>query len=106
LQLERAGCRTNTAASAKDTLALVRRDQPDLILLEVGLPGMDGLAALRHFWQDSAVPIRFVTARRRELDTILGLELVLMVISTMPFNPDVLLAQYLICAAPQCAPNR
>ena len=92
LQLEQAGYRASTAASAEDALALVKRDQPDLILLDVGLPGMDGLEALRHFQQDSEIPVIFVTARRRELDTILGLELGADGYITKPFNPDVLLA--------------
>jgi len=92
LQLEQAGYRTSTAASAEDALALLKRDQPDLILLDVGLPGMDGLEALRHFQQDREIPVIFVTARRRELDTILGLELGADGYITKPFNPDVLLA--------------
>jgi len=92
LQLEQAGYRTNTAASAEDALALIKRDPPDLILLDVGLPGMDGLEALKHFQQDIDVPVIFVTARRRELDTILGLELGADGYITKPFNPDVLLA--------------
>ncbi len=75
LQLEQAGYRTNTAGSAEDALALAKRDRPDLILLDVGLPGMDGLDALRQFQQHDDIPVIFVTARRRELDTILGLEL-------------------------------
>jgi len=92
LQLEQSGYRASTAASAEDALALVKRDEPDLILLDVGLPGMDGLEALKHFQQDSDVPVIFVTARRRELDTILGLELGADGYITKPFNPDVLLA--------------
>ena len=92
LQLEQAGYRASTAASAEDALALIKRDQPDLILLDVGLPGMDGLEALRHFQKDSEIPVIFVTARRRELDTILGLELGADGYITKPFNPDVLLA--------------
>lgn len=92
LQLEQAGYRTTTAASAEDALALIKRDPPDLILLDVGLPGMDGLEALKHFHQDIDVPVIFVTARRRELDTILGLELGADGYITKPFNPDVLLA--------------
>ncbi len=92
LQLEQAGYRTSTAASAEDALALAKRDQPDLILLDVGLPGMDGLDALRHFQQRDDTPVIFVTARRRELDTILGLELGADGYITKPFNPDVLLA--------------
>jgi DNA-binding response OmpR family regulator len=92
LQLEQNGYRTSTAASAEDALAFSRRDRPDLILLDIGLPGMDGLDALRHFQQDMDVPIIFVSARRRELDTILGLELGADDYITKPFNPDVLLA--------------
>jgi len=92
LQLEQTGYRASTAASAEDALDLVKRDQPDLILLDVGLPGMDGLDALKHFQSDGDVPIIFVTARRRELDTILGLEMGADAYITKPFNPDILLA--------------
>ena len=92
LQLEQVGYRTSTAASAEDALALAKRDRPDLILLDVGLPGMDGLDALRQFQQHDDIPVIFVTARRRELDTILGLELGADGYITKPFNPDVLLA--------------
>jgi DNA-binding response OmpR family regulator len=92
LHLEQAGYRTSTAASAEDALAMVQRAWPDLILLDIGLPGMDGLEALRRFQQDANVPIIFVTARRRELDTILGLELGADDYITKPFNPDVLTA--------------
>lgn len=92
LQLEQAGYRASTAASAEDALALIQRDKPDLILLDVGLPGMDGLEALRRIQQEDDIPVIFVTARRRELDTILGLELGADGYITKPFNPDVLLA--------------
>ena len=92
LQLEQAGYRAAAAASAEDALAIVERDRPDLILLDVGLPGMDGLEALKQFQQDLDIPVILVTARRRELDTILGLELGADGYITKPFNPDVLLA--------------
>lgn len=93
LQLDDAGFRTSTAGSAEDALALARRDAPDLILLDIGLPGMDGLEALRQFKQHAATPVIFVSARRRELDTILGLELGADDYITKPFNPDVLVAR-------------
>ena len=93
LQLEQAGYLATTAATAEDALALARRERPDLVLLDVGLPGMDGLEALQHFQQGIGVPVIFVTARRRELDTILGLELGADDYITKPFNPDVLLAR-------------
>lgn len=93
LQLEQVGYRTTTAATAEDALAQAKLDRPGLILLDVGLPGMDGLQALRHFQNEMDVPVIFVTARRRELDEILGLELGADEYITKPFNPDVLLAR-------------
>ncbi len=92
LSLEQAGYRATTAASAEDALALVRQDCPDLILLDIGLPGMDGLAALKQLQQTHNIPVIFVTARRRELDAILALEMGGDDFITKPFNTDVLLA--------------
>lgn len=91
--VEQAGYRVSTAASAEDGLAIARRDPPDVILLDVGLPGMDGLEALRHFQKDADVPVIFVTARRRELDTVLALEMGGDAYITKPFSIDILLAQ-------------
>lgn len=91
--LEQAGYRVSTAASAEDALALMQRDLPDLVLLDIGLPGMDGLDALRHFQERSAAPIIFLTARRRELDQALGLELGADDYVTKPFDLNVLLAR-------------
>lgn len=93
LQLEQAGYHTSTAADAESALALAKLEQPDLIILDIGLPGMDGLEAIRHFQEEMDVPVIFVTARRRELDEILGLELGADEYITKPFNPDVLLAR-------------
>ena len=91
--MSRPAIAASTAGSAEDALALARRDPPDLILLDIGLPGMDGLEALRQFKQQASTPVIFVSARRRELDTILGLELGADDYITKPFNPDVLLAR-------------
>jgi DNA-binding response OmpR family regulator len=91
--LDRAGYRASTAANAEDALALARRDRPDLVLLDIGLPGMDGLDALRRFQIEMGVPVIFLTARRRELDEILGLELGADDYVTKPFDLDVLLAR-------------
>lgn len=92
LQLEQTGYRTSTAATAEDGLAIALRDRPDLVLLDVGLPGMDGLEAVQQF-KRLGIPVIFLTARRRELDTILGLELGADDYITKPFNSDVLLAR-------------
>jgi DNA-binding response OmpR family regulator len=91
--LEQAGYRVSTAASAEDALALAARDQPSLVLLDIGLPGMDGLDALRHFQARMDVPIIFLTARRRELDQVLGLELGADDYVTKPFELNVLMAR-------------
>lgn len=90
--LEQAGYRASAAANAEDALAISHRDAPDLILLDIGLPSMDGLDALRHFRQQLNAPVIFVTARRRELDEILGLELGADDYITKPFEMNVLLA--------------
>jgi DNA-binding response OmpR family regulator len=90
--LEQAGYRSTTAASAEAALDLVRRDTFDLVLLDIGLPGMDGLEALRYFRDEVGVPVIFLTARRRELDEILGLELGAEDYIIKPFSLDVLLA--------------
>jgi DNA-binding response OmpR family regulator len=90
--LEQAGYRVTTAASAEDALAVVRREPTDLVLLDIGLPGMDGLDALRHLKETYNLPVIFLTARRRELDEVLGLELGADDYVTKPFDVDVLLA--------------
>jgi len=91
--LEQAGYQVYTSANAEDALALARRDQPNLILLDIGLPGMDGLSALRHFEEQSGVPVIIITARRRELDEALGLELGADDYITKPFDKTILLAR-------------
>jgi DNA-binding response OmpR family regulator len=91
--LERSGYRVSTAGDAEDGLGLARRDRPDLVLLDISLPGMDGLEALRQFQGYVAAPVIFLTARRRELDQVLGLELGADDYVTKPFDFDVLLAR-------------
>jgi DNA-binding response OmpR family regulator len=90
--LEQAGYRVSNAANAEDALNLARRDTPDLVLLDIGLPGMDGLDALRHFKDHLGLPVIFLTARRRNLDEVLGLELGADDYITKPYDLDVLLA--------------
>lgn len=92
LLLEQAGYRVTTAASAEEALALAQAEPPDLALLDIGLPGMDGLEALRRLRQQRDLAVIFVTARRREIDTVVGLELGADSYLTKPFSPDVLLA--------------
>jgi DNA-binding response OmpR family regulator len=90
--LEQAGYRSSTAGSAEDALQVARLERPDLVLLDIGLPGMDGLDALRQLKDQFDLPVIFVTARRRELDEVVGLELGADDYVTKPFDLDVLLA--------------
>jgi DNA-binding response OmpR family regulator len=92
LSMEQAGYKAFNAANAEDALLMARRDPPDLVLLDIGLPGMDGLDALRIFKEQIGVPVIFLTARRRNLDEVLGLELGADDYITKPFDVDVLLA--------------
>jgi len=93
LQLERSGYRTQMAESAEEALAFARQHAPDLVLLDIGLPGMDGLEAMRYFRDEVEAPVIFITARRRELDEVLGLELGAEDYITKPFDIDVLRAR-------------
>jgi DNA-binding response OmpR family regulator len=90
--LEQAGFQASAAANAEDALLQARQNPPDLVLLDIGLPGMDGLDAIRHFKEQSRVPVIFVTARRRNLDEVVGLELGADDYITKPFDVDVLVA--------------
>jgi DNA-binding response OmpR family regulator len=90
--LEQGGYRASPAASAEDALEMVRRDPPDLVLLDINLPGMDGLDALRQFKDQLGLPVILLTARRRNLDEVVGLELGADDYITKPFDVDVLLA--------------
>ena len=91
--LERAGYAVTLAASAEEGLALLADVQPQLVLLDIGLPGMDGLDALRQLRRRADLPVIFVTARRRELEQVLGLELGADDYVTKPFDVEVLLAR-------------
>lgn len=91
--LEQAGYHTSNAESAEDALSMAQIEPPDLILLDIGLPGMDGLDALRQFKEKLKLPVIFLTARRRELDEVLGLELGADDYITKPFDLNILLAR-------------
>lgn len=91
--LKQNGYETTTAMSAEQGLAQLQTSAPDLILLDIGLPGMDGLEALRRIERENQIPVIFLTARRRELDEVLGLELGAQDYIVKPFKEDVLLAR-------------
>jgi DNA-binding response OmpR family regulator len=73
--LQKEGCEVLHAADGSQGLALARSGQPDLVLLDVMLPGMDGFRLCRTLREESAVPIIMLTARGQELDRVMGLEI-------------------------------
>jgi len=90
--LEQAGYQVHSAANAEDAISFVRNSPPDLVMLDIGLPGMDGLDALRAIKAQDNLPVIFLTGRRRELDEVVGLELGADDYITKPFDIDVVQA--------------
>jgi DNA-binding response OmpR family regulator len=91
--LEHAGFRVITASDGRAALDSARRDRPDLVVLDLGLPGLDGLDVTRELRKDGSIPIVMVTARDDELDKLLGLELGADDYLTKPFSPRELVAR-------------
>jgi two-component system, OmpR family, alkaline phosphatase synthesis response regulator PhoP len=91
--LERAGFKVTLAANGADALALARTKHPDLIVLDLGLPNMDGLDVTRTLRKNSNVPIIMLTARVEESDKLIGLELGADDYLTKPFSPRELVAR-------------
>lgn len=74
-QLERNGYRVVAAADGREALELARQAAPDLVLLDLMLPGLDGMDVCRELRRESNVPVLMMTARGEEADRVLGLEL-------------------------------
>jgi DNA-binding response OmpR family regulator len=91
--LEHAGFAVRIAADGEAALTAVRRDRPDLVVLDLGLPGLDGLDVTRAIRRDSNLPVIMLTARDDELDKLLGLELGADDYLTKPFSPRELVAR-------------
>jgi two-component system, OmpR family, alkaline phosphatase synthesis response regulator PhoP len=91
--LERAGFRVMVAATGPDALTAARTRNPDLIVLDLGLPHMDGMDVTRALRKQSNVPIIMLTARVDERDTLAGLEIGADDYVTKPFSPRELVAR-------------
>ncbi len=72
--LRREGFEVRTAADGRAALAEISESEPDLVLLDVMLPGMSGLDVCREIRKQSRVPLIMVTARGEEIDAVVGLE--------------------------------
>jgi two-component system OmpR family response regulator len=91
--LEKAGMKTAAVADGAAALQAVERRAPDLIVLDIGMPEMDGLEVCRRLRQKSDVPVLFLSARDEEIDRILGLEMGGDDYVTKPFSPRELVAR-------------
>lgn len=92
-QLEHEGYVVGTALNGQAALAAARTNQPDLILLDIGLPDANGLDIARTLQRELAIPIIFLTARNQEMDIVVGLELGAEDYITKPFGMRELLAR-------------
>lgn len=91
--LEESGFTVLIAGNGRDALFSVRHDHPDLVLMDVMMPEMDGFEAARLIRKESGVPIIMLTARDDEADQTAGLELGADDYVTKPFSPRVLVAR-------------
>jgi DNA-binding response OmpR family regulator len=91
--LTEAGFDVALASTGPAAVASVRSDRPDLVVLDLGLPGMDGYDVIRAIRGQSAIPIIMLTARSEETDRIVGLELGADDYVVKPFSPRELVAR-------------
>jgi DNA-binding response OmpR family regulator len=91
--LEKNGFRVLTAADGQSALTIARREKPDLIVLDLMLPIIDGREVCKILRRESAVPIIMLTALAEEVDQITGLEIGADDYITKPFSPRALVAR-------------
>ena len=91
--LERAGFTVVTAHDGQEALAVFRYERPNLVVLDLMLPGMDGLDVCRAIRRSSDVPIIMLTARDEEVDRLIGLELGADDYIVKPFSPREVVAR-------------
>jgi DNA-binding response OmpR family regulator len=92
-RLDHEGYAVTTADAGEQALSFARRDRPDLVLLDIGLPDRDGLEVARTLQREIDVPIILLTGRRQETDIVVGLELGAEDYVTKPFGMRELLAR-------------
>lgn len=91
--LDQAGLRAIEAHDGPEAIAAFRNHQPDLLIVDLGLPGMDGLDVIREVRAGSDVPIIILSARSEETDRVVGLELGADDYVVKPFGPKELVAR-------------
>jgi DNA-binding response OmpR family regulator len=93
LYLHRAGYQVLTAHDGRQALELLIHQRPDLVILDLMLPNVDGLEITRRLRAEGNIPIIMLTARREETDRILGLELGADDYVVKPFSPQELVSR-------------
>ena len=93
LALQRDGFAVDTAGDGATGLSAFRSQAPDVVLLDVMLPGVDGVSVCRTIREGSVVPIVMLTARTDAIDVVLGLEAGADDYVTKPFEPSILAAR-------------
>lgn len=91
--LERLGYRVTTAAGGKQAIEAVEADDPDLVVLDIMMPVMDGYEATRRIREFSQVPIVMLTAKAEQSDKLKGFDLGVDDFITKPFSPEELVAR-------------
>ncbi|HEX6548356.1 MAG TPA: response regulator transcription factor, partial [Candidatus Dormibacteraeota bacterium] len=91
--LEHSGFAVLTAVDGRSALERARREKPDLVVLDLGLPQLDGLDVARELRREGPLPIIMLTARADESDKLVGLELGADDYLTKPFSPKELVAR-------------
>jgi two-component system response regulator MtrA len=91
--LEQAGFRVDTAADGRAGLTAFRSRRPDLVILDIMLPHVDGLEVIRAIRAESSVPVVMLTARAETVDVVVGLESGADDYVTKPFEMPVLVAR-------------
>jgi two-component system OmpR family response regulator len=91
--LEKAGFRVIQARNGKETVEATAREMPSLLVLDIGMPEMDGLEVCRRIRRDTEVPIIFLSSRDEEIDRVVGLEIGGDDYVTKPFSPRELVAR-------------
>jgi DNA-binding response OmpR family regulator len=91
--LERAGFGVSIAHDGREALMRARTERPDLVILDLGLPALDGLDVTRQLRRDGDLPILMLTARDDEADRVAGLELGADDYVTKPFSPREVVAR-------------
>lgn len=91
--LEKAGYQVVTSGDGRSAYTIFQREKPDFIILDLNLPGVDGLEVCKAIRRESNIPILMLTARVEEMDRLIGLELGADDYVTKPFSPREVVAR-------------